>query len=131
MDNIVFTCTLCNANFDNIKALQNHINIYLNLKEKRIKTKCKYCDKNCKNTVILTEHIKNFHNPETRTNKYLCNICSAPFTWLPSMERHMRHKHTFKCAICLMSFSLRGNCKRHTENIHGKEKLLQTFSAPK
>ena len=66
-------------------------------------------------------------NPYVR-NVFLCNICSKELnpknkgSWKSHHESHANVKR-FGCYVCLKAFRLKGDLKKHVNQVHQKELL--------
>ena len=75
---------------------------------------------------------KNREECEVKSTKiHLCHICNEQFTSEKFLNCHLKETHNeaktskLKCDLCLATFCVNGNLKRHLSNIHGgKQNLL-------
>ena len=75
---------------------------------------------------------KNSEECEIKSTKiHLCHICNEQFTSKMLLNCHLKETHNeaktskLKCDLCLATFCVAGNLKRHLSNIHGgKQNLL-------
>ena len=90
----------------------------------------------------LKEHFSKAH----KDKKFNCLYCSAKFNYMKDCSIHLSDVHgvpnwspnafvrvneKFKCPICLKVFVNQHTLKRHTSQIHEKNKPFQCISCPK
>ena len=112
MDDVKYSCDVCQREFKTRKALKTHFSTSHNEKSKKGFV-CKVCNKVLDSANDRSLHYKVDH-PES--NPYLCSVCGQGFITKNSLYNHrMCHKNSkiHKCDHCGKEFNRRDSFNEH------------------
>lgn len=107
---LVFKCTICGKDFNNINNCKLHEKRHTGAHNK--KTKCHICDKEFAQKCLLSYHMRT-HTGE-RPN--VCEHCGAAFACKSNLTKHYRihtGERPFKCDICHKGFNQKSSLTCH------------------
>ncbi|KAM0731366.1 Zinc finger protein 808 [Formica fusca] len=104
-----FSCPICHRSFRSYTSRWTHIQ-----RHQKGNFMCEHCGKCFSYKQNLTMHMQTHLPMEAR--KYQCNICEKKFMRNSHLSIHKRiHEgiRPFKCDVCSLSFTQKGDMKRH------------------
>ena len=122
-------CPTCDACFERVKILQEHIDA---VHEKKKPHLCSLCGSGFAYTSALKAHIGNVHE---RKKSDLCSLCGKAFFSTSRMKRHFRIVHegikekreVLSCPHCDAMLKGKKSLKIHIESVHEKKRFKCTI----
>ena len=122
-------CPTCDACFDRVKLLQEHIDA---VHEKKKPHLCSLCGFGFAYKSALKAHIGNVHE---RKKSDLCSLCGKAFYSTSRMKRHFRIVHegmkekreVLSCPHCDAMLKGKKSLKIHIESVHEKKRFKCTI----
>ena len=115
----MFECNICDKCFSSKYRLSTHTESVHSDKT----FECSFCKKLYSGKDSLHQHLLRIHEGK----KQKCNICGLGLSY-NGFSKHLKNVHggrkTFKCELCLNSFSKKANMIRHVITVHEKKKLF-------
>ncbi|XP_064075964.1 zinc finger protein 135-like isoform X4 [Vanessa tameamea] len=102
------SCLMCDEKFNYLKKLIVHVNTDHPSQD----LNCVQCQQKFNKTRDLDAHIR------TKHRNHICSKCFLNFRTRSELLSHKRVAHTFKCNVCIRSFSSIGKCFKHIKNDH-------------
>ncbi|XP_062531823.1 zinc finger protein 26 [Bombyx mori] len=112
------TCEVCGMRFFNNGILNMHKVRHSDAKP----FQCSICHKHFARKAAMKLHMR-IHTNERR---YICKLCGKAFVQWSSLQLHLpRHsdERKFRCMVCSKAFKTKNNLKKHSSNVHGKDKV--------
>ncbi|XP_014671878.1 PREDICTED: zinc finger protein 236-like [Priapulus caudatus] len=137
MDQKVFTCGKCGAEFNKIHLVREHSKLHHQASRARSAAlprqqhhkyrqrydqsgsqKCQYCSKSFRKPSQLERHVR-IHTGE---KPYVCQLCNKAFNQKGSLQIHIQGRHIkdtpYKCKLCPHRFCQKGNLLAHMHRVH-------------
>ncbi|XP_031620460.1 zinc finger protein 717-like [Contarinia nasturtii] len=117
-----YQCDICRKGFGRAEILQKHKVTHI----EQIPFHCRGCFRG-----FSQETERDGHEKLCKRRRYECHICKKfVIAGITLLKRHMR-KHNgekpFRCEICMMRFTQKGNLKSHLETIHTRIKIKYVY----